>query len=228
MQEGCRGNGGLLCPHGCGVCDASEGTCLGSHRIFGKGSYDLFIRGPALSSHGQGTPGLAGQAARAPAAGPGSLSKSHCSTFSSSSVKQMQLSPVAARAGCRYLFEARFPGPAGRGAGCGERRQQSSGNWGGVRGRRRRARAQPSSSPGTSSLPSRGRLNSLLAAESGCKLSVRKGRAGGRWRGCRSQGRRSWLFVPLEVCSCCGHSSSDAVLGLNWSLLPVFLSWRRW
>lgn len=67
------------------------------------------------------------------------LGKSHRSTFSSSSGKQMQLSPVAGKADWGYLFEALSGGCGGRrgrGPRCGEFRRGSERcrNWGRVRG----------------------------------------------------------------------------------------------
>lgn len=67
------------------------------------------------------------------------LGKSHCSAFSSSSGKQMQLSPVAGKADWGYLFEALSGGCGGRrgrGPRCGEFRRGSKRcpNWGRVRG----------------------------------------------------------------------------------------------
>lgn len=48
------------------------------------------------------------------------LGKTHRSTFSSSSGKQMQLSPVAGRADWGYLFEALSGGCGAGGPRCGE------------------------------------------------------------------------------------------------------------
>lgn len=85
-----------------------------------------------------GPAGDVGTAGRTqPGAAPGrtfqALGKSHRSTFSSSSGKQMQLCPVAGKADWGYLFEAferRLRGPEGAGG----RGVANSGNWGRVRG----------------------------------------------------------------------------------------------
>lgn len=161
----CHASGGDPAGHAPAVTRSSFGAALGCCCV----AVDSSVQPGASSAAGSHRP----PHAPAPALGrlhvppprvQGSLGKSHCSTFSSSSVKQMQLSPVAVKVDCGYLFEALssserwLRGPAGaRGRGVANAGTnpaaavigKARGAAGAVPGAQRAA-LRPSSDPGAS------------------------------------------------------------------------------